>query len=66
MECVVCQFFFGVDALGDVPVDDHQFLDLAALVLNGAGGGFENSPGSILMTQTIWQAFAHASGARFA
>jgi hypothetical protein len=63
MQGVVGQFFFRVDALGDVPVDDHQLLDLAVLVLDGSGGGLENSPGPVLMAQAILQALADAGGA---
>jgi hypothetical protein len=57
VECIVSQVLLGIDPLRDVGVDEDQLLDLSAVVLDGAGRGFENAPGSIRVTQAILQAF---------
>lgn len=63
---VVSELLFGGDALGDVAIDNDQLLDFSALVLDRAGGRFEEAPLSIFVTKTILQALADAGGARFA
>jgi len=62
----VGEFFFRAYALRHVAVDDDQFLYFSALVLDSAGGRFQNSPAAVLVTQTVLQVFAHARGTSFA
>jgi len=59
------KLFLGLDALGDVAVDDDQLFDFAALVLDGAGSGFEEAPAAVFVAQAVLQAFAEAGGASF-
>ena len=63
---VVSKLLFGGDTLGNVAIDNDQLLDFSALVLDRAGGRFEEAPLSIFVTKTILQALADAGGARFA
>lgn len=63
---MVGELGFRLDAPGDIAVDDDQLFDFAALVLDGAGGGFENSPLAVFVTEAILQALAYAGSARFA
>jgi len=66
MQRVVSEFLFGAHALGHITVDDDQFLDVPALVLDGARRRFQNPPVAILVPQTVLQIFAHAGRASFA
>ena len=63
---VVSELLFGGDTLGNVTIDNDQLLDFSALVLDRAGGRFEEAPLSIFVTKTILQALADAGGACFA
>ena len=55
-----CELLFNGLAGGDVTIDDDQLFDLALGIANGAGGGFKDTPGTILVARAVLEALADA------
>jgi hypothetical protein len=58
VEKVVLAALFGAHTIGDIAVDDDQFVDLALAVADGARGGLEDAPGAIVMADAVREVFA--------
>ncbi len=66
MESVVGELGLSGDTLGNVAVDDNEFLDFAARIADGAGVGFKDAPLAVFVPQAVLQAFANTRGAGLA
>ena len=58
VEGVVRQHFFRALAFADVAVHDHQLFGLPFRVPHGAGGRFQDAPGSVLMAYPVFHSLS--------
>src|SRR5260370_41059904 len=64
MEGLVGQPFLGTFPLGDVAVHDDQSNRLALRAPNGASGGLKKAPGTVFVSDAVFEAFSPAGVAR--
>src|ERR1700687_2767453 len=60
MEGQVRQLFFGAFSFGDVAVDYDQSINFAFWVSNRTRGGLKKAPGTVLVSNTVFEPFAPA------
>src|SRR5690348_13832269 len=62
---VVHEHLLSPFSLGDIAVNNDQFFGVAVGIADGAGGGFQDAPGAVLMSNTVFQGLAAAGKAGF-
>src|SRR6185437_3708013 len=60
VKSIVDEHLLGAFAFGDITVNDDQFFGLAFGVADGAGGGFQDSPGTIFVADAVFQRLSPA------